>query len=332
MKGFAIAPACAVAAAAFLTAFASATSLSAAEPPVAEEPPVTKEPPVVKEQPAGDDVASEYARLNRELSAAAPKRGASSEEIAKFVALLKEKLGGFATKRAGTKEAFDAALGLGAVLANMEDPDAKKWLQHAEKNTPANADGQAVLALHAMLARTLASGGDIEGARKSAEKVGKMMPEAAGEISKEVESAYRLRVGGTPFDIEEKDIDGKLFSLARLKGKVVLVDFWATWCPPCREEMPNVKKIYGDFHEKGFEIVGVSLDKEEEKLRAYVKENGISWPQISDFKGWNNKTVQAFNVRSIPFMLVVDRKGIIRYRNVRGEELRQAVARLIAEE
>jgi thiol-disulfide isomerase/thioredoxin len=282
--------------------------------------------------PKAESVADEYAALNKELSAAAPKRGASREEILKFVALLKDRLGSFAEKHPGTKEAFEASLGLGGVLVQVEDADAKKWLQFAAKNTPQDADERAVLALHATLAKVLAEAGEAEAARKSLDIVRKINEEAGNEVGKEVEAAGRLRVGGTPFDIEEKDIDGKPFSLSKLKGKVVLIDFWATWCPPCRAEMPNVKKVYEDFHDKGFEIVAVSLDKEEEKLRAYIKENQIPWTQISDFNGWENKTVQQFCVRGIPFMLVLDRKGVIRYRNVRGEEFRNAVAKLIAEE
>jgi thiol-disulfide isomerase/thioredoxin len=86
-------------------------------------------------------------------------------------------------------------------------------------------------------------------------------------------------------DFNEKDLAGEPLSIAKFKGKVVLVDFWATWCGPCRGELPNVLAAYKKYHDKGFEIIGISLDRDENALKSFIKENGMVWPQYFDGLG-----------------------------------------------
>ena len=93
---------------------------------------------------------------------------------------------------------------------------------------------------------------------------------------------------GKPVDIQFTSIDDKKVDVSKMKGKVVLIDFWATWCGPCVAELPNVKRAYEKLHPKGFEIVGISLDSKESALRRFVKKEEMPWPQYFDGKGWNN--------------------------------------------
>ncbi|UCH82680.1 MAG: redoxin domain-containing protein, partial [Candidatus Latescibacterota bacterium] len=141
----------------------------------------------------------------------------------------------------------------------------------------------------------------------------------------------KLATGKEPIPFAVSGLDGKRISLDDYKGKVVLLDFWATWCVPCKVEMPNVIKIHNKFHEKGFEIIGISLDSDKNALERYIATNKMSWPQYFDGRGWQNTVAQKYRVRSIPTTYLIDRKGVIRYRSLRGRELEDAVTKLINE-
>jgi len=138
-------------------------------------------------------------------------------------------------------------------------------------------------------------------------------------------------VTGAPFpDFNESDFAGKPVSLSGEKGKVVLVDFWATWCGPCRAEFPNVKQTYESYHEKGFDIIGVSLDDDKSKLADYIKDKGVVWPQFFDGNGWSNKLAVKYGIRSIPATFLVDAKGNLLGKDLRGPELQAAVSNAVA--
>jgi thiol-disulfide isomerase/thioredoxin len=112
---------------------------------------------------------------------------------------------------------------------------------------------------------------------------------------------------------------------------VVLVDFWATWCKSCREEMPLLKDYYKEFKAKGFEMIGISLDSSEEKLKEYIKQNNLEWRFSYSGKGWKDETVMRYGVNSIPSHWLIDKKGILRSFGLKGEKLRKAIALLLAE-
>jgi peroxiredoxin len=120
--------------------------------------------------------------------------------------------------------------------------------------------------------------------------------------------------GGTERQVSLKfsATDGRAVDISQMAGKVVLIDFWATWCGPCVAELPNVKKAYADFHDKGFEIIGVSFDNDIESLKRFVAENNMPWPQFCDGGGWHNAINKDFGINAIPAMYLVDKKGMIR--------------------
>ncbi len=135
---------------------------------------------------------------------------------------------------------------------------------------------------------------------------------------------------GTPFpDFNEKDLAGHPLSIANLKSKVVLVDFWATWCGPCVAEMPNVVATYDKYHDRGFDIVGISLDEDQAKLTAFIKEKNIIWPQYFDGQGWSNKLALKCGIESIPATFLLDGNGKIIGKDLRGEQLVQAVGKAV---
>lgn len=158
----------------------------------------------------------------------------------------------------------------------------------------------------------------------------KIAQAAVAELER-IDTLRKLKIGMPAIDFDARTYAGKDLSLSKLRGSVVLLDFWASWCAPCRAEMPNVKKIYDEFHEKGFEIVGVSLDQTEAKFKSYVDEQELPWPMIFDGNGWKAEIGRQYAVSAIPATYLIDRKGVIRYKSLRGDELREAVSTLLAE-
>jgi Leucine-rich repeat (LRR) protein len=122
---------------------------------------------------------------------------------------------------------------------------------------------------------------------------------------------------------------GEQIDISQYKGKVVLVDFWAVWCSPCIRELPNVLNTYSKYHDDGFEIIGINLDRSRERLEKFIEENNMPWPQYFDGKGWDNEISTGFGIRSIPSTFLVDGQGIVRYVNLQGSALEQAVADIL---
>jgi len=137
---------------------------------------------------------------------------------------------------------------------------------------------------------------------------------------------------GTAFPtFAEQDVAGQPLVLTNYLGKIVLIDFWATWCGPCRAELPNVLGVFKKHHDQGFEIIGVSLDDDKAALERFTKENAMTWPQYFDGLGWNNKLAVQYGIQSIPATFLLDRNGKILGSNLRGDQLQEAVANAVAQ-
>jgi thiol-disulfide isomerase/thioredoxin len=134
-----------------------------------------------------------------------------------------------------------------------------------------------------------------------------------------------------PLDLKFKALDGTDVDLAKLRGKVVLLDFWAVWCGPCRAEIPNVVATYKQLHKDGFEIVGISLDQDKEKLIIFTKQAGMTWPQYFDGKMWSNEISSRFGINAIPAMWLIDKKGLVWSTEARSDGLANQVKKLLAE-
>ncbi len=137
-------------------------------------------------------------------------------------------------------------------------------------------------------------------------------------------------VGMEAPDIALPDRDGQVRRLSDLRGKVVLIDFWASWCRPCRMENPNVVRLYHRFHDKGFEIYSVSLDNSREKWLAAIESDGLVWQNhVSDLKGWQSAGGRLYGINSIPATVLIDAEGKVLARNLRGAELEQKLTEIL---
>lgn len=130
-------------------------------------------------------------------------------------------------------------------------------------------------------------------------------------------------------EIEMKDPDGNIRRLSDLRGQVVMIDFWASWCGPCRRENPNVVKLYHRYHDKGFEIYSVSLDNKRDQWLKAIKDDGLVWPNhVSDLNGWTSTGGATYGIRSVPSTVLIDKDGKIIARNLRGQELEKKLAEI----
>ena len=148
-------------------------------------------------------------------------------------------------------------------------------------------------------------------------------------IQQRYQEEAKLMVGGEAPEINLPQPDGTNLALSSLRGKYVLIDFWASWCGPCRKENPYNVEMYKRFKDKGFEIYGVSLDQDPTRWKGAIEKDGLTWRHVSDLKGWSSSAGQTYNIHSIPSTVLVDPSGKIVAKGLRGEELNAKLQELL---
>lgn len=275
-----------------------------------------------KERPKSREEAIEFLKKGLKAfdDALAAATKAAPKNPARYDAALFEGMVGRAREMAGVNVSAKPAVTLEEII------------QAADAKPETKSEASFISVMQAYEA-TEESGGDTAAWIAKAEK---HLKEFSGEKRNSMVESKIKSIKATadlktkPLDLKFTAVDGREVDLAKLQGKVVLIDFWATWCGPCVAELPNVLKAYKELHPKGFEIVGISLDSDKAKLESFVKEQDMDWPQFFDGQGWKNEISSKYGINSIPAMWLVNKKGMVVSTNARGG-LEEKVQKLLAE-
>lgn len=156
-------------------------------------------------------------------------------------------------------------------------------------------------------------------------------PNAVARLEHVIKMSGSFMTGVEAPDFTMNQPDGTPLTLSEMRGKVLLVDFWASWCGPCRRENPNVVAAYNKYHDKGFDVLGVSLDKTQDRWLQAIEKDGLIWHHVSDLKGWQNSAAKLYGVTSIPATVLLDQEGKIIARNLRGPALEAKLAEILGD-
>ncbi len=259
-----------------------------------------------------------------------------TEPPQEVVRMAEDQLTGFIRKYKGQDEEAQARITLGQVYTAMGHNEKAIDQYELALEAAGSMDARTRALLMFYLASSYVQNEKFD---KAEQLYGRILKETPSENSKirqavqqemkSLETKKKLTSGcqAIPFPESVRNLSGDKIAIRNYRGKVILLDFWATWCKPCLDEMPNVKELYEEYHDDGFEIIGVSLDRSKENLVSYVDENGIGWPQIYDGQG--GRIATSYAVSAIPSTFLLDREGRIVDRNLRGKALEEAVERLL---
>jgi peroxiredoxin len=257
-----------------------------------------------------------------------------------YVGYLEKTMNDFLQKYPTSPEAAQAHFSLGRVYSSIGDNQNAVDQFNAFLSMPGERGGPDVIAQATYVLGTCYAGleryDDAERSFRSivnsSNKIDPRISDAARTELARMGTLRKLKIGAPAIAIAANSFQGKKIQFPKdYKGKVVILDFWAAWCTPCKMEMPNVMAVYNDLHKEGLEIIGVSLDNEKEKFQNFTRDNKMEWPQLYDGKYWLSDYAKLYAVTSIPATFVIDKKGNIRFKNVRGEQLRDAVRQLLDE-
>lgn len=200
-------------------------------------------------------------------------------------------------------------------------------LAEEEALTKANADSYVAAY---MLANKM-GGMDVEELKTQYDLLGEnaKATEPGKNIAERIEKLSAVAVGQVAPDFTLNTPDGQPLSMHSIKGKVKLIDFWASWCGPCRGENPNVVKVYEQYHPKGLEILSVSLDSDKDAWVKAIQDDKLTWNHVSDLQGWDSEAVQLYAVNGIPHLIVLDENNVIVAKNLRGEKLQEKIAEML---
>ena len=247
-----------------------------------------------------------------------------SSDLALATAQLGEKFSSGKTTKDDLAENLQTINAL--IVKHQKDGDreqlAQLYLLDARIYADAWDNNQRATAILTLVKRDYAA---TKAAKEADARLGRLKAKLAEEAAVQEGLEKGMRFPG----FAETDASGKPLSLAAYRGKVVLVDFWATWCGPCRAELPNVIAAYKKYHAKGFEVVGISLDSDNNKLTQFTQSQGMPWPQYFDGAGWENKLAKKYGVNSIPMTYLLDSRGRVIGKSLRGERLAEAVAKAL---
>ena len=262
----------------------------------------------------------------------------TSHDQDEFLATVERLFVKFVKDYPGTQETADAQLNLGSLYYQTGRTDKAVQILY-EVIDGGTASNEQVGYAHFVLAEAYKNSDQFDNAKREYNTVineFSFLPAQVIQMARsglgDLDALKKLAVGSKPIPFEVKDTDGHVINFVDgYKGKVVLLDFWATWCGPCRVDMPHVIDVYKKQHKNGFEIVGISLDRSREALDRYVDANNMDWPQYFDGKYWQNEIAMKYMVRQIPTSFLIDKQGVIRYRSLRGSQLEAAVVKLLKE-